>query len=79
MDERRERITGHGGDQERYESRANHLLPEEESTGSDDPRAQAEAILQESDVREDDPRAAPDSFLERRTSEQATGGLEPPD
>jgi hypothetical protein len=80
MDERTERITGHRGDQERYESRANHLLPEEESTGSDDPRAQAEAILQESDVREDDPRAAaPDSFLERRTSEQATGGLEPPD
>jgi hypothetical protein len=63
---------------ERFESRAEHLLPEEESVGSDDPRAQAAAILHESDVREDDPQAAPDSFLERRTSEQATG-QEPPD
>jgi hypothetical protein len=65
-------------DPERFESRASHLLPEEELVGSDDPRAQAAAILQESDVREDDPQAAPDSFLERRTSEQATAE-EPPD
>jgi hypothetical protein len=62
----------HSNDPERYESRANHLLPEEEAVGSDDPQAQAAAILHESDVREDDPHAAPDSFLERRTSQQAT-------
>ena len=66
-------------DQERFESRADHLLPEEESVGSDDRRAQAAAILHESDVREDDPQAAPDSFLERRTSAHATAQPEPPD
>ncbi len=38
--------------------------------GSDDPHAQAEVLLEESDIREEDPEAAPDSFLERRTSEQ---------
>jgi hypothetical protein len=72
-------MTSYTDDQDRYESRASHLLPEEASTGTDDPQAQAEAILKESDVREADPQAAPDSFLERRTSEQATGVVEPPD
>jgi hypothetical protein len=46
------------------------LLPEERVTGSADPRAQAEAILEESDEREDNPDAAPDSFVEHRRSDQ---------
>jgi hypothetical protein len=72
-------MSDHSHDPERFESRASHLLPEEKSVGSDDARTQAAAILHESDVREDDPQAAPDSFLERRTSEQATAQVEPPD
>jgi hypothetical protein len=52
--------------------RAAHLLPEERAAGgSADPRAQAEIILAESDVREADQEAGPDSFVEHRTSEQA--------
>ena len=53
---------------ERIESRANHLLPEELRVDSDDPRAQAEAILAESDNREDRPEQT-----EQRTSEEASG------
>ena len=41
-------------DDERIESRA-QLLPEEQAAGSDDPEAQAEQILAESDERTDDP------------------------
>jgi hypothetical protein len=41
-------------DDDRVETRA-ELLPEEEVAGSDDPHAQAEAILEESDERTDDP------------------------
>jgi hypothetical protein len=55
----------------RAERRAAHLLPEERAAGSADPRAQAEVILDESDIRESDRTAAPDSFVEHRTSEQA--------
>ena len=58
-------------DHERVERRAAHLLPEERQAGSDDPVAQAEVILEESDIREEDPEAAPDSFVEHRTSDQA--------
>ena len=65
-------------DQERVESRA-HLLPEEAAAGSDDPQAQAEAILAESDLREEDRNAAPDTVLERRTSDQTVTPIEPPD
>lgn len=72
-------MTAETSDQDRIESRAEHLLPEEESAGSDDPQAQAEAILAESDIREADPTAAPDSFLERRTSDQTVSAPEPPD
>jgi hypothetical protein len=39
-------------DDERVRDRA-QLLPEELAAGSDDPRAQAEAVLHESDERED--------------------------
>jgi hypothetical protein len=65
-------------DQDRVESRA-HLLPEEAAVGSDDPHAQAEAILAESDERTADQNAAPDTVLERRTSDQTVVAVEPPD
>jgi hypothetical protein len=48
-----------------------HLLPEELAADSDDPHAQAAAILRESDERTADPQAAPDLFVEHRTSDQA--------
>ena len=41
-------------DEERIHRRA-ELLPEEEAAGSDDPEAQAEAILAESDDRTEHP------------------------
>ncbi|BCL13551.1 MULTISPECIES: hypothetical protein [Micromonospora] len=66
-------------DQDRVASRAHHLLPEERAAGSDDPEAQAEAILAESDLREADRNAAPDTVLERRTSDQTVVAVEPPD
>ena len=72
-------MTSETSDQDRIESRAERLLPEEESAGSDDPKAQAGAILTESDVRVADPTAAPDTFLERRTSDQTVPQTEPPD
>jgi hypothetical protein len=53
-------------DEERIDSRS-ELLPEETSAGSDDPEAQAEAILQESDERVDDPEGT------RRDSTQTPG------
>jgi len=59
-------------DQERVRHRADELLPEERVAGSDDPQAQAAAILADSDEREYDPQAAPDTVLERRTSAEAT-------
>ena len=46
-------------DNDRIEQRA-ELLPEELAAGSDDPEAQAEAILQESDERTDDPSGTRD-------------------
>jgi|1185.fasta_scaffold427090_2 hypothetical protein len=66
-------------DSDRVEQRAAALLPEERAAGSDDPQAQAEAILRDSDVREADPEAAPDSFLERRTSSETVDPGEPTD
>ncbi|MGW5559899.1 hypothetical protein ACWER9_22090 [Micromonospora sp. NPDC003944] len=71
-------MTVEQSDQDRVESRA-HLLPEEAAVGSDDPQAQAEAILAESDMRTDDQNAAPDTVLERRTSDQTVVAVEPPD
>jgi hypothetical protein len=53
---------------DRAERRAADLLPEELAAGSDDPQAQAEAILRDSDLRQGDLDAAPDSFVEHRTS-----------
>jgi hypothetical protein len=56
----------------RIERRAAELLPEEETVGSADPEAQAKVILEESDERSEDRDAAPDSFVEHRTSDEAT-------
>ena len=59
---------------DRIETRA-ELLPEEEAAGSDDPHAQAEAILEESDERTQDPEGTraestqtPDEGLRPTTS-----------
>jgi hypothetical protein len=65
------RIFMSSSSEERVGQRAAELLPEERSTGSADPQAQADAILAESDAREADVNAAPDSFLEHRSAEQA--------
>ncbi|MEU3456398.1 hypothetical protein ABZ671_22790 [Micromonospora sp. NPDC006766] len=64
-------------DQERIGARA-HLLPEEAAAGSEDPEAQADAILAESDIRED-VNVAQDTTLEHRTSDQTVTPSEPPD
>ena len=42
-------------DRERFQERADELLPEERAAGSDDPEAQAQAILEESDERTEHP------------------------
>jgi len=63
-------------DQDRIKARAEALLPEEEEAGSDDPIAQATAILEESDEREfelDDPTG---QGLEHRRSEDT---VDPPE
>jgi hypothetical protein len=46
----------HSHDEDRIQERA-ELLPEESTAGSDDPEAQAQAILEESDERTDHPQA----------------------
>jgi hypothetical protein len=48
-------------------SRARHLLPEELVVSSDDPQAQASALLEESERRTE----SRDPAIERRTSEEA--------
>ncbi len=60
-------------DQDRIDRRA-ELLPEEETVGSADPEAQAEAILEESDARTEDPEGTQGEFGQTgaRTSEQAS-------
>jgi hypothetical protein len=54
-------------------STRSELLPEESAAGSEVPAEQAATILAESGERTEDSEAAPDSYLERRTSDQATG------
>jgi hypothetical protein len=56
---------------DRIHDRSEHLLPEELAAGSDDPQAQAEAVLQDSDDREAYRETAPDLRIEHRTSEEA--------
>ena len=58
-------------DDQRVSTRS-ELLPEEEAAGSDDPEAQAAAILEESEERLLDRSAAPSTHLEERTSDEAT-------
>lgn len=58
-------------DDERVNSRAADLLPEELTAGSDDPKAQAEALLADSEDREHYRETAPDLRIEHRTSDEA--------
>ena len=55
-----------------YWAHMRDLLPEEEAVGSDDPEAQTEAIMQESEERTASRDAAPGSRVEHRTSDEAT-------
>jgi hypothetical protein len=57
---------------DRVTRRAEELLPEERKAGSDDPEAQAAAIIAESDERVLDRDAAPGTRLEERGSDEAT-------
>ena len=54
MTEQPEPVTGEP-DPDRVQQRANDLNPEELAVGSDDPQAQAEAILEDSDARTENP------------------------
>jgi hypothetical protein len=56
-------------DPDRVRSRAEALLPEEKAVGSDDPQAQAEEILAESDERTSDRVAPGGEPVEQRRSE----------
>jgi hypothetical protein len=59
-------------DSERLQQRADNLLPEELAAGgSQDPTAQAEAILRDSDAREAFDESAPDLRIDHRTSEES--------
>lgn len=57
-------------DDERVQRRA-ELLPEESVVGSEDPEAQAAAILEDSEARTAS-RAAPDAPVEHRSSQDVT-------
>ena len=56
-------------DEEHVTSRA-HLLPEEVAAGSDDPRAQAEAVLEESQERTDDPEGTGAESVQTSTPDE---------
>ena len=56
-------------DPKRVQSRAESLSAEEKSVGSDDPAAQAEEILAQSDARTEDRVSPPGKPVERRHSE----------
>ncbi len=59
---------------DRVQTRAAHLLPEERAVGSDDPEAQAEQILNDSEAREAFDESAPDLRIDHR---QSTDTVEP--
>jgi hypothetical protein len=63
---------------DRVRSRADNLLPEEKDAGSDDPRRQAEAILEESDERQADRTASPATHLEHRHSQETVPPVDAP-
>jgi hypothetical protein len=56
-------------DDKRVQSRADALTADEQEVGSDDPLAQAEEILAESDARTEDRIAPPGKPVEHRHSE----------
>jgi hypothetical protein len=56
-------------DPQRVQRRADELTTEEQKAGSDDPEAQAEEILLESDERTADRVSPPGQAVEHRTSE----------
>ena len=56
---------------DRVARRAAELNPEEREL-TEDPEAQAEQILAESDQRQEDRDAAPSTHLEHRTSDETT-------
>ncbi|MFK3980667.1 hypothetical protein ACI2K4_09870 [Micromonospora sp. NPDC050397] len=58
-------------DRSQVQRRADYLLPEERVVGSQDPLAQAEAILAESDRRTSDVPAQSDPSPRRRTSAES--------
>ncbi len=62
-------------DPERVQARAEQLLSEEIEVGSDDPEAQAEAILEESDERTADRVSPPGKPVEHRRSEDTVEPL----
>ncbi|HWI42433.1 MAG TPA: hypothetical protein VNS81_02360 [Nocardioides sp.] len=55
---------------ERVEERADQLWPEERAAGSDDPHAQAEAILRESDERVEDPEGTGAASVQTSTPDE---------
>lgn len=59
----------HSADEEHVAERAS-LLPEERAAGSDDPRAQAEAILAESEERTEHPDPDASTQSGRRRSDE---------
>jgi hypothetical protein len=58
--------------EDRVASRARNLLPEEDAQDSDNPEAQAAAILDESEARSAGRSGDRASSVERRTSDEAT-------
>ncbi|MDQ1439079.1 MAG: hypothetical protein QOK43_2708 [Acidimicrobiaceae bacterium] len=61
---------------DRVARRAQELTDPERLAGTDDAEAQAEAILAESDERQADRDAAPTTYVEHRTSDEATAPAE---
>jgi hypothetical protein len=62
-------------DEERVATRAAQLVGDEPDVSSEDAKAQARAILEDSELRTRDRDAAPSSFVEHRRSEDTV----PPD
>ncbi len=57
---------------DRNVAKRSNLLPEERAVGSDDPKAQAEAVLADSLERTEHPDADASTQSPRRTSKEAT-------
>ena len=63
-------------DEERVAARASEL--QDDDVSSDDAKAQARAILEDSDMRTQDREAAPGSFVEHRRSEDTVPPADTP-